>query len=244
MLWGGGKDRRRATELEEELERLDICEDAVRIDSISEELVILYQKIGRIPFIDPIDVRYANTIPIPQPTTVAVMFCIMDVSGSMDEERKLIAKKFFLLLYLFLTRSYEKIELVFIKHHTRATECNEEEFFHDRESGGTVVSSALELASSIIKERYAGAEYNIYVSQASDGDAWGDDISLCDKIMRTQILPLIQQYFYIEIDESGDTQILWNCYKKIMNDHDNFQIQCVGHESEVYSVFRKFFSIE
>ena len=73
------------------------------------------------------------------------MFCVMDVSGSMDEAKKDIAKRFFILLYIFLTKNYENIELVFIRHHTSAKEVNEEEFFYSRETGGTVVSSALEL---------------------------------------------------------------------------------------------------
>jgi uncharacterized sporulation protein YeaH/YhbH (DUF444 family) len=86
--------------------------------------------------------------------TQAVMFCIMDVSGSMDESRKDTAKRFFILLYLFLKRVYDKIEVVFIRHHTAAAEVDEDEFFHSRESGGTVVSSALHLLDKIIDERY------------------------------------------------------------------------------------------
>ena len=105
------------------------------------------------------------------------MFCLMDVSGSMDEERKDIAKRFFILLYLFLTRNYERIEVVFIRHHTIAKEVDEDEFFHSRESGGTVVSSALKLMQEIIRERYPLTEWNIYAAQASDGDNWDDDSS-------------------------------------------------------------------
>ena len=78
------------------------------------------------------------------------MFCLMDVSGSMDEARKDLAKRFFILLYLFLTRHYEKIDVVFIRHHTQAQEVDEENFFHARETGGTVVSSALVLMDEII----------------------------------------------------------------------------------------------
>ena len=78
------------------------------------------------------------------------MFCLMDVSGSMDEARKDLSKRFFILLYLFLTRHYEKIDLVFIRHHTQAQEVDEENFFRARETGGTVVSSALVLMDEII----------------------------------------------------------------------------------------------
>jgi uncharacterized sporulation protein YeaH/YhbH (DUF444 family) len=91
----------------------------------------------------------------PVPTSKAVMFCLMDVSGSMDEGRKELSKRFFILLYLFLTRHYEKIDLVFIRHHTQAAEVDEENFFHARETGGTVVSSALVLMEEIIRARYS-----------------------------------------------------------------------------------------
>ena len=104
----------------------------------------------RIPFLDPIDLRYRNRVRVPVPTAKAVMFCLMDVSGSMDEASKDLAKRFFILLYLFLTRNYEKIDLVFIRHHTQAQEVDEENFFHARETGGTVVSCALVLMDEII----------------------------------------------------------------------------------------------
>src|SRR5690606_20358501 len=127
-------------------------------------------KVEQIPFIDTFDLRYDNRIDRPKPTTQAVMFCVMDVSGSMGPEEKDMAKRFFMLLYLFLTRTYEKIQVVFISHHTEASEVDEETFFYSRETGGTVVSSALNLMSKIIQERFPTSEWNIYAAQASDGD--------------------------------------------------------------------------
>ena len=125
-------------------------------------IAALKSRLARIPYLDPIDLRYRNRVRMPVPTTKAVMFCLMDVSGSMDEARKDLAKRFFILLYLFLTRHYEKIELVFIRHHTQAQEVDEENFFHARETGGTVVSSALVLMDEIIRARYSPSEWNIY----------------------------------------------------------------------------------
>ncbi len=93
---------------------------------------------------------FATACALPVPTAKAVMFCLMDVSGSMDEARKDLSKRFFILLYLFLTRHYEKIDIVFIRHHTQAQEVDEENFFRARETGGTVVSSALVLMDEII----------------------------------------------------------------------------------------------
>ena len=102
------------------------------------------------------------------------MFCLMDVSASMDEDKKDLAKRFFTLLYLFLTRKYGEVDLIFIRHTDDAEEVDEETFFHDTRSGGTVVYSALELADKIRAERYASG-WNVYAAQASDGDAFGAD---------------------------------------------------------------------
>lgn len=146
-----------------------------RINEIQEEIKNAKARAQNIPFIDSFDIKYNNKIIQPAPTTSAVMFCIMDVSGSMDETKKDIAKRFFILLYLFLTRTYKKINIVFIRHHTSAKEVDEEEFFYSRETGGTVVSSALELTQEIIESRYSTSNWNVYIAQASDGDNWNND---------------------------------------------------------------------
>ncbi|NJM55573.1 MAG: YeaH/YhbH family protein, partial [Verrucomicrobiae bacterium] len=168
---------RRLREVEEELQQLlsapPVDEDRAKI--LVEEINHLRARARAVPFIDTFDLRYANRVKQPQPTTQAVMFCIMDVSGSMDRARKDLAKRFFTLLYLFLKRNYEKIEVVFIRHHTVAKEVDEQEFFYSRETGGTVVSSALQLMGEIITERYPISSWNIYAAQASDGDNWHHD---------------------------------------------------------------------
>src|SRR5262249_33792390 len=122
--------------------------------------------IDRVPFIEKLDLRYNNRVLKKRPQAQAVMFCLMDVSGSMDESRKDLAKRFFMLLYLFLKRNYERIDVVFIRHHTVAKEVEEEDFFHSRESGGTVVSSALKLMVEVIHDRYPPSQWNIYCAQA------------------------------------------------------------------------------
>ncbi|MBA4176014.1 MAG: hypothetical protein C0505_05560, partial [Leptothrix sp. (in: Bacteria)] len=111
---------------------------AAEIKALADEIEQMRRRVERIPYLDPIDLRYRSRIKVPVPTSKAVMFCLMDVSGSMDEGRKDLSKRFFILLYLFLTRHYEKIDLVFIRHHTQAAEVDEENFFHARETGGTV----------------------------------------------------------------------------------------------------------
>ncbi|MBR7784791.1 DUF444 family protein, partial [Undibacterium luofuense] len=95
---------------------------------LREEIRHLRTRIAAIPFLDPFDLRYSNRIKVPKPASQCVMFCLLDVSGSMDEQKKDTAKRFFILLYLFLTRAYEKIEVVFIRHHTTAQEVDENAF--------------------------------------------------------------------------------------------------------------------
>jgi uncharacterized sporulation protein YeaH/YhbH (DUF444 family) len=176
----GGESRRELHALEDlvaQMLRQPSDDPAVKqqLKEAQERIAALKARLGLIPFLDPIDLRFRSRVRVPVPTSQAVMFCLMDVSGSMDEQRKELAKRFFILLYLFLTRHYEKIELVFIRHHTQAQEVSEDDFFHARETGGTVVSSALELMDQIIRERYNPTEWNIYGAQASDGDNWHHD---------------------------------------------------------------------
>ena len=233
-------DRKR--ELEKELVELLRAEspDPARIEALKEEIAGLEQKIAAVPFIDTFDLRFRNRIQVPKPSTRAVMFCLMDVSGSMDETRKNLAKRFFLLLYLFLTRSYEKTDVVFIRHHIVATEVDEEEFFYSRESGGTVVSSALELMRDIIRERYSSREWNIYGAQASDGDNYPEDSPHCRRLLLEDILPRVQYYAYIEIN-SREVQSLWLEYEKVAEQWSNFALQAIAGAADIYPVFRELF---
>ncbi|MGR8978674.1 MAG: YeaH/YhbH family protein [Gammaproteobacteria bacterium] len=229
-------------ELEEELDALlkTVEEDDPRVAEIRAEIERLDLKILGIPFIDTFDLRFRNRTQVPLPTTQAVMFCLMDVSGSMDQDKKDLAKRFFLLLYLFLTRNYERTDVVFIRHHTIASEVDEEEFFYSRESGGTVVSSALELTRDIIRDRYPSREWNIYAAQASDGDNWPDDSGNCSRILINELMPMLQYYAYIEIDNSSP-QSLWDEYTKVADVWSNFAMRAIGEAPDIYPVFRELF---
>ncbi|WP_020157228.1 MULTISPECIES: YeaH/YhbH family protein [Methylobacter] len=226
------------TELEDLLKRHSET-DAVVI-ALREEINRLKRKVDQIPFIDTFDLRYDNRIDRPKPTTQAVMFCVMDVSGSMGPEEKDMAKRFFMLLYLFLTRTYEKIQVVFISHHTEASEVDEETFFYSRETGGTVVSSALNLMGKIIQERFPTSEWNIYAAQASDGDNWDNDSKDCTQILSEQIMPYMQYYAYIEITEDRH-QNLWHEYLTLKSKWSNFAMQRIAGVADIYPVFRKLF---
>ena len=239
-----GPHKRDLREVEAELEQLlkSVSETDERVITLRDEIEELKQRIRRVPYIDTFDIRYNNRIDQPIPTTQAVMFCLMDVSGSMGQFEKDIAKRFFTLLYLFLTRSYEHIELVFIRHHTVAKEVNEEEFFYSRETGGTVVSSALKMMADIIKKRYPISEWNIYAAQASDGDNWTDDSPTCRDLLINTLLPEVQYYAYIEITEdNGPIGSLWREYMKVSQASPRFVMQKLAETAEIYSVFRKLF---
>jgi uncharacterized sporulation protein YeaH/YhbH (DUF444 family) len=225
-------------QLEDLLKHFD--ETHTGVIMLRKEIEQLKEKIAGIPFIDTFDLRYDNRIDRPKPTTQAVMFCIMDISGSMGPEDKDIAKRFFMLLYLFLMKTYEKIQVVFISHHTEASEVDEETFFYSRETGGTVVSSALNLMSAIIQDRFPISEWNIYAAQASDGDNWDDDSKQCTKILSEKIMPYMQYYAYIEITEDRH-QNLWQEYLTIKEQWNNFAMQRIEALTDIYPVFRKLF---
>ncbi|MBK9238487.1 MAG: YeaH/YhbH family protein [Rhodoferax sp.] len=230
---------KRLFEMEELQQKL--ADDDPELERLRREIAQLRARIDRVPFVDSFDLRYNNRVKVPQPSTQAVMFCLLDVSGSMDEERKNIAKRFFMLLYLFLRRNYARTEVVFIRHHTVASEVDEDDFFTSRESGGTVVSSALELMYTIIKDRYPSSLWNIYGAQASDGDNWNDDSPRCAELLQQSLLPLTQYFAYIEITD-GPPQNLWEEYTKLQTTHgDGFAMQRIANAAEIYPVFRELF---
>jgi len=238
----GGKSTRRLREAEKELDVLLLVEseDHPRVQALKREIHHLRAKLYAIPFIDPFDLRYSNRIKVPKPSSQAVMFCLLDVSGSMDQAKKDMAKRFFILLYLFLTRAYEKIDVVFIRHHTQAAEVDENDFFNSRESGGTVVSSALNLLTKVMQERYPSSDWNVYVAQASDGDNWDNDSVTCRELLINTIMPAVQYFAYIEITE-GEPQNLWEEYTQVPDCHPHFAMQKIESPADIYPVFRELF---
>jgi uncharacterized sporulation protein YeaH/YhbH (DUF444 family) len=239
----GGGAQRRLKEAELELRQLlhdEVPETDPVVIALRREIHRLHTRLLAIPFIDPFDLRYSNRVKVPKPSSQAVMFCIMDVSGSMDESKKDTAKRFFILIYLFLTRAYDKIDVVFIRHHTQAAEVDENEFFNSRESGGTVVSSALHLLTKVMHERYASSDWNIYVAQASDGDNWDNDSVTCRQLLINTILPAVQYFAYVEITD-GEAQNLWHEYIQVRDFHAHFAMQKIEKPADIYPVFRELF---
>lgn len=214
--------------------------DEAAIVLLNSEIELIKKQIKAVPFIDNYDLRFRNYEKRPHPTSKAVMFCIMDVSGSMDQATKDMAKRFYILLYQFLTRSYKDIEVVYIRHHTQAKEVDEQEFFYSQETGGTIVSSALKLMDEIIKERYNSEQWNVYAAQASDGDNWADDTPQCGQILRNKLLNAVRYFAYIEITTRAH-QSLWREYQDITQSHANFAIQHIQSVEDIYPIFRELF---
>ena len=238
-----GSSRAKLRSCMAELERL-LREEPDNFDDIrlqEEQISQLRARIKRVPFLDTFDLKYNLLAKQPNPSSKAVMFCLMDVSGSMTQATKDVAKRFFILLYLFLKRNYDKIEVVFIRHHTSAKEVDEEEFFYSRETGGTIVSSALKLMQEIMAERYAVNEWNIYAAQASDGDNWNDDSPVCRDILIKQIMPFMQYFTYVEITPR-EHQALWLEYEQVGEAFaDSFAQQQLVSSADIYPVFRELF---
>lgn len=233
--------KRSLKELEQEYAGLQAQKaDPATLALLEAQISELKKRIKAVPFIDNFDLRYNNYIKRPEPSSQAVMFCLMDVSGSMDQETKEMAKRFYILLYLFLTRNYKNVEVVFIRHHTQAKEVNEHDFFYSQETGGTVVSSALQLMSEIMEARYPAEQWNIYAAQASDGDNWADDSPRCREWLTDKIMPFVRYYSYIEITPRPH-QSLWYEYDKVAKAWPQFAMENIRKLEDIYPVFRELF---
>lgn len=227
-----------------ELATLSLEHDSKRLEELMEMEITEYKRrLAAVPFLDDIDLRYRHRITVPQPITQAVMFCLMDVSASMDEQKKDLAKRFYTLLYLFLARKYEKVDVVFVRHTENAEEVDEEHFFHDPQTGGTVVYSALELMHQIVQARYPVSQWNIYGAQVSDGDAFGADPEKSRGFLEKELLPLTRYYAYIEVpDMLTPLSTLASSYKRITAEH--FAMREVRERREIYPVLRDLFKRE
>src|ERR1700726_1203384 len=222
------------------------CDEARRVELMA-ELDALNAKFRRIPYIDPIDIRYRRFETMPKPVAQAVMFCLMDVSGSMSEHMKDLAKRFYMLLYVFLTRRYRHVEIVFIRHTNRAEEVDEDTFFHGPASGGTMVSSALQAMHEIVRSRFRPADWNIYAAQASDGDNSSSDGVGAGRLLTEMILPVSQFFAYLEVGETGGRTFdmpdssLWTLYQRLRADGAPLSMRKVSDRSQIFPVFHDLF---
>ena len=216
----------------------DVAEHLTAIAKFEADIEALKKKIKTVPYVDEIDLRYRTWTMKEQPATQAAMFCLMDVSGSMTLWHKDIAKRFYMLLYLFLFKNYEKVDIIFVRHHHSADEVDEQTFFYDRSTGGTVVSEGLSLVNKIIDERYSNLQWNVYVAQASDGDNFATDHERTMEELN-KILNKVQYYFYIDIAQYGDSE-MWELYRDSVT-AKNFAQEQISDVGQIYGVFRKLF---
>jgi uncharacterized sporulation protein YeaH/YhbH (DUF444 family) len=240
-------DRPDEEELEDLKKQLEKAKNKSKSDrdDLIQKIEEIQQKFRAVPFFDETDLRFRNFVRQPQPNSKAVMFCVMDVSASMGEHEKDLSKRFFMLLYRFLIRKYEQTEIVFIRHHVEAKECDEEEFFHSRETGGTVVSSAIDTLLEIQKDRYPTNEWNIYVAQCSDGDNYGDDNTKLITQIQEEVMPMCQYYAYIQTEYHRSdyrgyfdaSYGLWANYQVLNDEFRHFQMKQVGQVTDIWKVF-------
>lgn len=228
---------------------LDVSVEEDALKRVQAEIEVLKRRIKAIPFLDPLDLKYNNWTRNPIPKVQAVMVCVMDVSGSMDERKKELAKTFYLLLYLFLMQEYETIEIVYITYHTRAQVVDEQNFYYGHETGGTVTSRGLELALETIMQKYNPALWNIYLAHSSDGDNFGHDNQLVHDLVVDKLLPILQYYAYVQINPDSQEHMsfsdadesLWSVFNPLSKKHKHLSTALITTESEVYPVFIKLF---
>jgi uncharacterized sporulation protein YeaH/YhbH (DUF444 family) len=236
--------------LERQLQAAIEADDAEGAAQSQQDLETAQRRAKRVAYIDPVDVRYNRFERVPKPNTQAVMFCLMDVSGSMTEAMKDLAKRFFLLLHVFLTRRYKQVDVVFIRHTSNAQEVDEDTFFHSRETGGTIVSTALEEMLKVVRDRYATDSWNIYAAQASDGDNYTEDSDRCSQLLGGEILPICQYFAYIEVGAEATLRHgfpspptdLWRTYSQVATQHQNFAMRKVADPTQIFPVFHELFS--
>ena len=228
---------------EAELLEAEARGDEAEVLRLRDVVAGLQSRSRAIAYIDPIDIRYRRFETNPKPMAQAVMFCLMDVSASMTEHMKDLAKRFFMLLFVFLNKRYKKVEVVFIRHTDEAKEVDEQTFFHGTESGGTRVSSVLHEMVKVAKARYSPEQWNIYVAQSSDGDNDPRDNAETTGVLTGEILPMSQYYAYLEVNEPGhghSSSSLWRAYEQLHQ--PNLSQRSVTSREEIYPVFRELFS--
>jgi uncharacterized sporulation protein YeaH/YhbH (DUF444 family) len=249
--------REELEELEKEQARLQALLDEnalnasanVKWKMVTARIEELKTKIGAVPIFEKVDLRYRKSEKIQVKSADAVLVMVMDISGSMDEDKKRIARKFFSLQYAFIKRKYPNTDLVFIAHTDSPEEMTEEEFFTTRKSGGTVVSTALALANSIISSRYDADQTNIYMSYASDGDNWEEDNpKVLDELEGKGLMSKLRHAVYAQVGHSyaagwgaatGST--LWNVMQSAAKSNPKMHAIKIAEEVEVFASFKKIY---
>ena len=236
----------------DELQRQDLPngdQDVMRLqcelEIIDEQIEHLRKKIAGVPFFEKLDLRYTKKEKVLVKSADAVFIMIMDISGSMDEDKKRMARKFFSLQYAFIKRKYPNTDLVFIAHTETPYEMTEEEFFTTRVSGGTTVSPSYRMAHDIIKARYDANNTNIYLSQASDGDNWdADNGEIIPALEDEGLLAKLRHMSYAQVGQSwsgGWGATLWSTLQSVSNSNPKLSMVKILNDTEVFDAFHKIY---
>ena len=196
------------------------------------------------------DLRYKHIAPVIKENTAAVVFFIMDVSGSMTKSKKFLARSFFFLLYQFLNHKYSSVDVVFISHTAEANEVNEEQFFTQVPNGGTLVSTGLKKAEEIIEKRYHPSNWNIYTFYCGDGDNWAIDnkeslssfrrLKEINQLMGYTEIGKLQDYREYSLFAGGTVEKrLWD-WTKLIEDKNFKRIRLKEHK-DIWPSFKKLF---
>ncbi len=186
------------------------------------------------------DMRYYHVVPTTREASNAVVFCIMDTSGSMGTVKKYLARSFYFLLYQFVRQKYQNVEVVFIAHHTEAKEVTEKEFFHKVESGGTYISSGYRKAVDLIQDRYHPSLWNIYAFHCSDGDNFYSDNERAVQAAE-ELCKVCNLFGYGEIKPSGSAYYsgsMLEVFSQIKR--DNFFMVVIEKKEDLWPAFKSF----
>lgn len=195
----------------------------------------IHKKFVRFPFKED-DIKYYRMHVTKKRESNAVVFCIMDASGSMDQTKKYLARSFYFLMVRFVKLRYVNVDVVFIAHSTVAKEVSETEFFHKVESGGTYMSSGYKLALELIEQRYSPAFWNIYAFHASDGDNWTDDNDKAVQYAKA-LCEIANLFGYIEISPGAYESSMRRLYTAKIKS-PNFAIGRISQKEDVWPMFK------
>lgn len=188
------------------------------------------------------DKRYRSWKEFPKPEAVACVIYMMDVSGSMTDEQKEIVRIEAFWIDTWIKAHYKGVDRVYVIHDAAAHEVDEHTFYHTRESGGTKISSAYELANRIIDTRYKPTDWNVYAFHFSDGDNWGDDIPKCLDLLREQLLPKVNLFGYGQVESPYGSGEFFEHVNELTGEHDNVVTSRVPNRDAILGSIKEFLS--
>jgi uncharacterized protein len=188
------------------------------------------------------DKQYRSWKTTQKPDAVACIIYMMDVSGSMTDEQKEIVRIEAFWIDTWIKRHYKGVECVYIIHDAAAKEVDEHTFYHTRESGGTKISAAYDLANKIMAARYPHSEWNVYAFHFSDGDNWGDDNARCLKLLSEEMLPKLNLFGYGQVESPYGSGEFYEHISELLDEHENVVATKVPDRDSILASIKEFLS--